>query len=74
MTISSDVSRKIANMGLVCALLVVVIHLENVPQDVGSLSWAVHYFLRYILAVAAVPYFFLVSGYFLAAHANERGW
>lgn len=61
-------------MGLVCALLVVVIHLENVPQDIGSFAWSVHYFLRYVLAVAAVPYFFLASGYFLALRTNEPGW
>jgi len=67
-------NHRIANLGFVAALLVVVIHLENAPQDVGSLAWAVHYFLRYILAVAAVPYFFLVSGYFLANRADEPGW
>jgi len=74
MTVDGTTSRKIANMGLVCALLVVVIHLENVPQAVGSWAWGVHYLVRYILAVAAVPFFFLVSGYFLAARADQPGW
>ena len=68
------VSRKVANMAFLCALLVVVIHLENVPEGVGSLAWTVHYFVRYVLAVAAVPYFFLASGYFLARHVDEPGW
>ena len=70
----SKASRKVANMAFLCALLVVAIHLENVPKDVGSAAWIVHYFVRYVLAVAAVPYFFLASGYFLARHVDEPGW
>ena len=72
--LDGDLSRKIANMGFVCAMLVVVIHLENVPKETGSLAWVVHYFIRYILAVVAVPYFFLVSGYFLSLRIGEPGW
>lgn len=72
--ISGPVSAKIANMGFVCALLVVFIHVERVPQVVGSVEWMAYYFIRYVLAVAAVPFFFLVSGFFLAQSADGPGW
>lgn len=71
---SANLSAKIANLGFVCALLVVFIHLEHVPQEVGSFWWIVHYFIRSVVAVAAVPFFFLVSGFFLAPHVGEPGW
>ena len=72
--IADDLSAKIANMGFVCALLVVFIHLERVPQEIGSMAWIAYYFIRYVLAVAAVPYFFLVSGFFLSQRVGESGW
>ena len=55
-------SAKIANMGFVCAVLVVGIHLADAPQDVSMPSWLAYAFIRQILATVAVPYFFLVSG------------
>lgn len=67
-------SAKIANMGFVCAVLVVGIHLADAPQDVGAPSWLAYAFIRQILATVAVPYFFLVSGYFLAQRSGEPGW
>lgn len=67
-------SARIANIGLVCALLVMVIHLEQVPPTAPTLAWSVYYLLRFTMAVAAVPFFFLVSGYFLAGHVGEPGW
>ena len=67
-------SERIANTGLVCAFLVMFIHLEQVPSAVGSAPWAIYSFVRYVLAVAAVPFFFLVSGYFLAGHVGRAGW
>ena len=67
-------SDRIANIGAVSALLVLFIHLEQVPSAVGSVPWAVYSFVRYVLAVAAVPFFFLVSGYFLAGRIGESGW
>ena len=72
--IREGLSRKIANMGFLSALLVVVIHLEKVPADVGTLSWGCGYFFRNILAIVAVPYFFACSGFFVARHVDEPGW
>ena len=52
-------SAKFANMGFVCACLVVCIHSGNF---LGSLTRV------------AVPFFFLCSGYMLARHVAETGW
>ena len=65
--------NRVANASFVCALLVLFIHLEQVPQTVGSVSWAIYYVIRYVLAVAAVPFFFTVSGYFLAGRIGTFG-
>lgn len=72
--ISTGISNKITGMSLLCALLVVFIHLNHVPKEVGSLAWMVWYFVRYGLATIAVPYFFVISGYFLARHCEDIGW
>lgn len=56
---SDAVSAKFANMSFVCACLVVCIHSGNFLGNVTK---------------AAVPFFFLCSGYMLARHATETGW
>jgi len=73
-TVDGALSRKIANLGFLAALLVVFIHLTHVPQDVGSTGWAAWCFVRHTLAGTAVPFFFVVSGFFLARHTGEKGW
>lgn len=73
-SLTNETSNKIANMGFVCALFVVFIHLFNVPTCVGSSAWKVWYILRMVCATIGVPYFFVVSGYFLSRHCDERGW
>ena len=72
--ITGTTSAKIANMGFVCALLVVSIHLADAPQDAGTPSWLAYAVVRQILATVAVPFFFLVSGLFLANRSGEPGW
>ena len=67
-------SAKIANMGFVCALLVVSIHLGFEPQTVGLIPRMVWYVVRSIFAIIAVPFFFTVSGFFIARHSEEIGW
>jgi|GEM_PF-4602341 len=60
-------------MSLLMSLAVVMIHL---PQASGTdCLWAsVHWYLSAGLCKAAVPYFFLVSGFLLAGHIDETGW
>lgn len=66
--------HKIANMAFLCALLVVLIHVGPKAIDLRSCWGIAYYFMRHVLAVVAVPYFFVVSGYFLAKHYAEQGW
>lgn len=72
--LTKETSNKIANMSFVCALFVVFIHLHHVPVCVGSVAWKVWYLIRMIFATVGVPYFFVVSGYFLSRHCDECGW
>lgn len=72
--IPAETSHKLANMGLICAFLVVFIHVGS-PIPVGSFSW----WIKHLLVVdgpsrIAVPFFFLVAGYLLAGHLREEGW
>lgn len=73
MQIDARVSNKIANMGLVCACLVVGIHLGD-TTDVGSAAWWVIRMTKSSLCSVAVPFFFMVSGFMLAGHCDEDGW
>lgn len=73
MIISERVSNKIANMGFLCSLLVVSIHIGWDPQD-GRCAWLLDEFVKEGIARIAVPFFFLISGYFLASHFDDPGW
>ena len=67
--VSEDVSKKISNMGIICAFLVLFIHL---PRSISP-----NYIATYIsngIGNIAVPFFFTVSGYLLAGHFTEEGW
>lgn len=67
-------SARIANLGFVAALLVVFIHLADAPTDLGTASGLTYAVIRRVFATVAVPYFFLVSGFFLAKRSSEAGW
>jgi len=56
-----DLSHKASNLGFVCVCLVVFMHI-HCPWEGGGINQL------------AVPFFFLMSGYFLAAHTEEAGW
>ena len=61
-------------MGLLCAILVASIHVRW-PHDIPlSPGWFVWQGLSEGFARLAVPYFFVVSGFFLARHFDEKGW
>ena len=70
--IDAKLSHRITTMKLLCAVLVVFTHCQFVGNG------AVHHWLRefvmYGICRIAVPFFFTVSGYFLAAHIGEPKW
>lgn len=63
--IGVELSNKIANMGFICACLVVLIHspVSSTRSLVG-----LEYFIKSILPIIAVPVFFIISGFLLAGH------
>lgn len=71
--ITKEISNKVANMSFVCALLVAFIHIgyEAAPGTFGH--W-LSLFVRTVVAQIAVPFFFVVSGFFLAKHIDEPNW
>ena len=71
--VSAETSQKIKNMSIVCALLVVVIHVTW-PTESVCLTWFINQLVAQGIARIAVPFFFVVSGFFLAAHFDEEGW
>ena len=68
--IDAGLSRAMATMGFVCAILVVMIH-----ADVSATGWQGHVMqiIRGFTRIA-VPWFFLAAGFFLAGHVGEPGW
>ena len=72
-SISEANSQKIKNMSVVCALLVVTIHV-GWPKDEVCFTWFVNELVQHGVARIAVPFFFVVSGFFISAHFSERGW
>ena len=71
--ISQEISQKIKNMSLLCALLVVSIHVSW-PQEPLSAGWFLSIAIKEGYARIAVPFFFVVSGFLLAGHFDEEKW
>ena len=71
--VSAETSQKIKNMSIVCALFVVTIHVSWARESV-CLTWLINELVAQGIARIAVPFFFVISGYFLAAHFDEEGW
>lgn len=72
--IDDGVSNKLANMGFVCACLVICLHVCP-SLEVGSGGWWVYRILAGSgLASVAVPMFFCISGFLFAGRMSERGW
>jgi len=70
--VSRETSAKIVNLSLVFVLLVVQCHVGWVAE--GAFGQAMITVFTHCLAHAVVPFFFAVSGYFLAVHSSEEGW
>ena len=67
-------SNKIANMSLLCSLMVICIHVLKRTQAPGSFAWRCRQLSGEGLCRIAVPFFFAAAGYFLAMHFCEKGW
>ena len=73
MEVDRQISAKITNMAFVCALMVVVIHVWCEAEK-GGICWWLHELSANGICRIAVPFFFLVSGYFLGRHIGEPNW
>ena len=71
--ITNDTSQKITLGSLVCAAMVVAIHICGDVEN-GSLVWWWEQVGHYGVFLAAVPFFFVCSGFFLGRHCEESGW
>lgn len=74
MHISDVLSNKIKNMGIVCAMLVVCIHVDWPTEVKWSWTWIIDCFFERGISQIAVPFFFVVSGFFLSGHFDEPHW
>ena len=72
MKVSFETSSRIANASLVAAAAVVLLHV-GISGTTSAAAFPARLFLR-DFARFAVPFFFLVSGFLLAGHADESGW
>ncbi len=72
--VSEKLSCKFKNMAIVCAILVVFIHMSLDDIKPGEVLWVFNMVIRHGIAPIGVPFFFLASGYFLAGHIGEEGW
>jgi len=72
MKINKETSQKISEVSLFAAFLIVALHV-HAEFARGSAASFFYVGIR-TLASIAVPYFCLISGFFLAAHMGEPGW
>lgn len=71
--LSRETSARLANMGFVCALLVVAHHVRYF-EEAFSFFGIWERFVSNGICTIAVPSFFLMSGFFFAGHMNEHDW
>ena len=73
--LDAKTSSKIAAFGLVCAFLVVMIHVpQPVPSDPATPAWWLVRLTAGTLGRLGVPFYFVASGFFLARHFGEPSW
>lgn len=73
MEVSSYISAKIKFFSLLCAGMVVGIHVSGIEEQ-WSVMWWWSRIGHYGIFLIAVPFFFVSSGYFISGHFNEDGW
>ena len=69
MKVSEETSQKIKNMSIICAMLVVMIHVQTPTDFPFFREW-----ITGCIAQIGVPFFFVVSGYLLLNHSTESNW
>lgn len=69
--LTKEISNKFANMALVCAMLVVFMHLPTTHSPAAAVFR--DYFSEGLCRIA-VPFFFVAGGFFLAGRFDEPGW
>lgn len=74
MSLEVEASLKVAFGTLICAAMVVGIHVCDGVAVHGSLVWWWEQIGHYGVFLAAVPFFFVCSGFFLGRHCDEDGW
>ncbi len=72
--VDQALSVRLANMSMISAIMVVVIHVLKRPQEVGSYAWWLRQFTGEGVCRIAVPFFFMAFGFFLAGHLKDEGW
>ena len=71
--LSTQLSRKLANMAVISSWLVVYIHIASSATE-GTFDWWGIQLFRQGICRIAVPFFFVASGFFLSRHVGEVGW
>ena len=71
-SITKEISQRFKCIGLLCAFLVVCIHVPTSCMNDDS-RWIVALLPLGICRVA-VPFFFFSAGFFFAGHIDESGW
>ncbi len=74
LTLSKETSIRIFNLNFICTLLILLMHLQHAGAECKFMS---HVFLGitfYDITYLAVPTFFIISGFLLARHGEEKGW
>ena len=73
MAIDKEVSIKLANMSLVCAVFVLLIH-TPCPEDSGIFRLMMQYVMPGAAKTIANSFFFCAAGFFIGGHILTPGW
>ena len=74
--ITTELSKKISRLSLVASILVVILHCyskEYAAENTGSFGWWLQETLSHGIAYIAVPFFFIVFGFFLFNSRKSYG-